>query len=449
MFLTSLKSRWIFLTVLLVLLVPDTALALTNASPLDIQHEFKNLAFEFYRNIKDQALKLLWGLAALELSWGAIKYLIESQPMEKYLGLLFKTAFAPAVYTLFVDKGADWLPRIVDSFMFLGEKGTSNIKGFIDQDGELNPIAIFNMGVQLQNSMVASYNQASGADSMVGALTNILPSLLMMIVCIVILASFAAMALMMFLAMIESYLLMAVAPILFAFGASRWTKDIALKPFNSMIAVGVKITVLYIIMSVSLQLAPIWAKMAASWTMDDWSPLWYIAFSAMGVAILTWRIPKIAADALSGTASLSAGEALQIAAGAIAGAVGATALGAKMAEKTADGVSDVIGKASSTIPAFNSANSISSMNLGEKTPVQVPGIPGMDSPASSQGNAKGASISGEDGRNTEKLFERFAEQNQNRKLSDRVQDGIRSFQSAVPNDQASVGGDLVKNHGDG
>jgi type IV secretion system protein TrbL len=174
----------------------------------------------------------------------------------------------------------------------------------------------------------------------------------------------------------------------------------------------------------------------------------------MGVAILTWRIPKIAADALSGTASLSAGEALQIAAAAMAGAVGATAVGAKLAEKTVDSVTDVLGKASSNIPAFSSVNAISNLTSDSKPSVSVPDPtgPAPDGNAYS-GNAKGATISGAGANasegNVEKMFEKFAAQNQNRNLSDRLQDGLRSFQSAIPNDQATVGGDLVRNHSDG
>lgn len=287
---------------------------------------------------------------------------------------------------------------------------------------------------------------------MVGAFKNILPSLLMMAVCLIILGSFAAMALILFITTVESYLLMATAPILFALGATRWTKDIALKPWNSMIAVGLKMTILYLILSISLQLAPLWAKMAANWSMNDWSPLWYVAFSALATGILTWKIPKIAADALSGTASLSAGEALQITASALAGAVGATALGAKLSEKSVDSVIDVLGKASSSIPAYSSANAINNLTSDSKVQVPVPDPTGPAPTGSSHtGNAKGASISGAgtgEG-NIEKMFEKFAAQNQQRKLSEQVQDGIRTFQSAVPNDQATVGGDLVRSNSDG
>lgn len=453
MYQTSSKNKWLLAIILTVLMAPGLAMAMTQGTPLEIQNEFKNMALSFYARINGLALKLLWGLFGVEVAWAITKHIIEQNPFEKLIGLLFKFAFIPAAYTLFIVKGAEWLPDIVQSFQLFAVKGA----GF---DKELNPIAIFDMGVQLQNSMVSNYNLTSGADTMVGALKNILPSLLMMAVCIVILGSFAAMALILFITTVESYLLMATAPILFALGGSRWTKNIALKPWNSMIAVGLKILILYLIMSVSLQLAPMWAKMAATWSLDDWSPLWYVAFSALGTAILTWKIPKIAADALSGTASLSAGEALQIAAAAIAGAVGATAVGAKLAEKTFDSATDVLGKSGGHLASYRQGNSISGLSSDSKPQMPVPDPTGPSpksdgSTASTSnslnGNANGANISGSgtgEG-NIEKMFEKFASQNQQRKLSDRVQDGIRTFQSAIPNDQATVGGDLVRGNSEG
>jgi len=448
-FLTSSKSRWLLIVAILVLTLPDIALAMSSGAPLEVQNEFKKVAFNFYKNIGQLSLKLLWGLALLETAWGTVKHVVEQQPFEKLIGLLFKVAFFPAMYTLLVNKGSEWLPAIVDGFKLFGTVGT----GF---DKELNPIAIFDMGVTLQNSMVASFTQDTGSDSLVGALQNLLPAFLMTFICIIILISFASMALLMFLTVVEAYLLMAVAPILFAFGGSRWTKDIATKPWNSMIAVGLKITILYLILSISLQLAPLWAKTAATWTMMDWSPLWYVAFSAVATGVLTWKIPKIAADALSGTASLSAGEALQITAAAIAGLAGAAALGSKAAETTANGVGTLLDKGLGAL-----GNGLSNLRSPSIEPMSSnASIPDPTGPAptgddrtvstsnSPGGDAKSASIggAGSEGRTSSKAFERFAEQQQQRKLSERVQDSMKSLESAIPNDQATVGGDLVKNH---
>lgn len=149
MFLTSSRSKWWALVALAVLMAPDLAIAMGTGTPMEIQNEFKSVALNFYAGIQSSALKLLWALAALEVTWASVKHVLEQQPFEKTVGLLFKTAFAPAVYTLFVLKGAEWLPKIVDSFKFFGTQGT----GF---DKELNPLAIFDMGVALQNSMVTT-----------------------------------------------------------------------------------------------------------------------------------------------------------------------------------------------------------------------------------------------------------------------------------------------------
>lgn len=429
--------------------MPDIAMAMSNGTPMEVQNEFKKVAFNFQNNISSLALKLLWGLAALETAWGTVKHVLEQQPFEKLIGLLFKIAFFPALYTLLVHKGSEWLPAIVEGFKLFGTQGTGLTQ-------EIDPLTIFDMGVALQNSMVSTFNKESGADSAIGALQNIFPALLMTFICIIILISFAAMALLLFLSVVEAYLLMAVSPILFAFGGSRWTKGIATKPWNSMIAVGLKITILYLILSVSLQLAPLWAKSAASWTMMDWSPLWYVAFSAVATGVLTWKIPRIAADALSGTASLSAGEALQITAAAIAGMAGAAALGSKAAETTANGVGTLLDKGLGAM-----GNGLSSLRppsiepMASNVPVPDPtgSAPTGDGRSSStsnspSGNAKSASISGanSEGQNTNRAIERFAEQQQQRRLSERVQDSMKSFESAIPNDQATVGGDLVKNH---
>jgi type IV secretion system protein TrbL len=246
-FLTSSKSKWFLIAAIVVLMVPDIAMAMSTGTPMEVQNEFKKVAFTFSNNISSLALKLLWGLAALETAWGTAKHVLEQHPFEKLVGMLFKIAFFPALYTLLVHKGSEWLPAIVEGFKLFGTVGTG-----LNQD--IDPLTIFDMGVALQNSMVTTFNQESGADSAIGALQNIFPALLMTFICIIILISFAAMALLLFLSIVEAYLLMAVAPILFAFGGARWTKDIATKPFNSMIAVGLKITILYLILSISLQL---------------------------------------------------------------------------------------------------------------------------------------------------------------------------------------------------
>lgn len=64
----------------------------------------------------------------------------------------------------------------------------------------------------------------------------------------------------------------------------------------------------------------------------------------------------------------------------------------------------------------------------------------------SSGDANKASISGGNSEaNIEKMFNDFAQtMNPPKKTSEKLQDGLRFVQSAIPNDAATVGGDAVK-----
>jgi type IV secretion system protein TrbL len=414
----------------------------------EVLNQYKSSSMTFYGALQGFALSLLFKLWLVEMSWASIKWVLERKPFEDLLSHFVSASFPPLFFVLVIKMGNSWFPTILESFEFFGSKGG----GLTADSASLDPGVILEKGIILQNQMVQKFNSIAGTGP-IEALQNILPSLLLMAVCLIILVAFALMAANVFLVWAEAYLLIGVSPILLAFAGMRWTRDIAPKTFNSMIAAGIKILVLMLLMSIFTQLVPKWATEAASWTMQDWSPLWRVAFSAAGCAFLAWKAPQIAANAISGTSSLTAGDALQIAAMAATAAVGGAALAAGAADKVLNGTADGVGRGVGAL-----GNGMMNMRGPSIEPITSSAvIPDPTGPAptsdgstattsnSSAGNASSASISGEGGQNVEKMFEKFASQNQQqRKFSDRLQDGIRTFQSTVPNDQATVGGDAVK-----
>jgi len=271
-----------------------------------------------------------------------------------------------------------------------------------------------------------------------------------MLVCIIILVAFALMAANVFLIWAEAYLLIGVSPILLSFAGMRWTRDIAPKTFNSMIACGVKILVLMLLMSIVTKLVPIWATEAAAWKINDWSPLWRVAFSAAGCAFLAWKAPQIAANAISGTSSLTAGDALQIATMAATAAVATTAVASGAADKVLGGASGMASRGFDSLRNGMAASSIEPITGGSvpdptgSTPSSSDGSTVSSSNNTSSGNAKNASISPESTQKIDKHFSDQANKYPPKKLSEKMQDGLRTFQSVIPNDQATVGGDAVK-----
>jgi type IV secretion system protein TrbL len=442
----SLKNNYsLVLAVVILLSLPSFAIAAgPSGSATGSLGVFRDGSISFYSNVVPLAIELLWTLTGASFAYLAMKNVIEANPFEKTLSLIVRLAFYPAVYSLMVHKGIEWLPKFIDIASYFGQAGT-------EQKRSLNPDAIWHMGLDLQNAMVVGFNDAAGT-GLASALKNIFPSMMLTVVCVLVLFAFGLMAVMVYWITAEAYILIAIAPILFALGGSHWTKDIAQKPWNSMIGVTVKLIILYIVLSVAISAIPSWGVMAATWSLDNWGPLWTIAWQALLFGFLSFKIPQMAQNALTGSASLSPGEALQIAATAIAAGVGAAAAGGRMAGTAVD----------TAYGAGKSAIDVASLNKSAwRNPlddIRAPGsnnstIPNMYEPLDhsrgpvnlkaeregmdKSGKASDASISGNASSN---------QSDYKPSKTDSVRGALDTFGKVIPNDQATVGGDLVKNH---
>lgn len=408
--------------------------------------QYKSSSLTFYAALQGLALSLLFKLWAVEMCWASIKWVLERKPFEELMSHWVSHSFPPLFFVLVIQKGAVWFTLILETFAFFGSKGS----GLDVDSGALDPGIILERGIQLQNQMIWQFSDVVGTGA-ISALQNIFPSLMLMAVCIIILVAFALMAANVFLIWAEAYLLIGVSPILLSFAGMRWTRDIAPKTFNSMIACGVKILVLMLLMSIITKLVPIWATEAAAWKINDWSPLWRVAFSAAGCAYLAWKAPQIAANAISGTSSLTAGDALQVAAMAATAAVATTAMASGAADKLLEGASGAASRGFDSLSNSIGASSIEPITGSSSVPDPTGSNPSKSdgSTVSStnsigSGNAKNASISPESDRKIDKHFSDQANKNPPKKISEKMQDGLRTFQSSIPNDQATVGGDAVK-----
>ena len=357
--------------------------------------QYKDSSLTFYAALQGVAISLLFKLLLVEMSWASIKWVLERKPFEELMSHWVSAVFPPLFFVLVIKKGAEWFTLILETFAFFGSKGS----GLDIGSAALDPGIILERGIQLQNQIVSQFNDIAGTGG-IAALQNFFPSLLLMGVCMIILLSFALMAANAFLIFAEAYLLIGVSPILLAFAGMRWTRDIAPKTFNSMIACGVKILVLMLLMSIITKLVPIWAAEAADWSLGNWSPLWRVAFSAAGCAFLAWKAPQIAANAISGTSSLTAGDALQVATMAATAAVATTAMASGAADKVLGGASGAASRGSESLRNNIGASSIEpitgSSSVADPTgpsPSSTDGSTASLSNSIGSGDAKNSSIS--------------------------------------------------------
>ena len=122
-------------------------------------------------------------------------------------------------------------------------------------------------------------------------------------------------------AMVESYILVAAAFIFLGFGGSRWSSPYVERYISLAISIGVKIMLLYLLISTGMTLSATWLNQAEN-TPNSIAPA-TDAFSIMGASLifaaLCWHTPKLVASVLGGTPSLHGSDVLSPIATVVAG----------------------------------------------------------------------------------------------------------------------------------
>lgn len=319
----------LILAVVMVMAFADSA----NAAPIldTTVNKFQQAAATFGQRIHDIGVGLLFKLTLIQISVNMIKMLMKEISLEAVLGSVLRATMTTGFFYGMMLGSTVYLPAIVDSFDLIGQRGSGL--------GHLSPSAIITQGIELQNVMVATFNDSTGANQgLWAAVKNFGPGMTMVIICLITLVSFIILAAQMALTLISSWMWMCITPLMLGFGGMEFTRDIAVNALKGGIAIGMKILVVYFIVAVAGEAAPIMGDAMKDVTLTDWSPMYWTMAVAGILAYLSFQLPKVAADLMNGTASLSAGDAGSNMAMMAAGAVGAgVAAGGVMAATAAAG----------------------------------------------------------------------------------------------------------------
>jgi len=123
-----------------------------------------------------------------------------------------------------------------------------------------------------------------------------------------IMAAFLIMAIQAFLAVLEYYLITAVAGILVPWALLPQTRFMAEKAIGAVVAAGIKLMVLAFIISVA---DPVLASIHFAGPEIKLNELWSVILTSGAIAFLAWHAPSLAAGLLAGSPSLGAGAVAQ------------------------------------------------------------------------------------------------------------------------------------------
>jgi type IV secretion system protein TrbL len=293
-----------------------------------------------------------------------------------------------AFYALLIY-GRWWIPAIIDSFEMLGQQAAGG--------GPLDPGQVFTQGLNISGALL------DGASSS-GLFTNFGAAIALVFAAAMCLLGFCAITIQFVMAMVESYILVAAAFVFLGFGGSRWSSPYVERYISLAVSIGVKIMLLYLLISTGMTLSSTWLAQAEN-IANSMQPA-TDAFSIMGASLifaaLCWHTPKLLASVLGGTPSLHGSDILSpigtVAAGAavIASGVGAVWRGAMSVAQAAGLAAGAAGSSSSRegmsgIPASSANPTPSSQpqpapKVAEGKPSEATRVVGP--PSSNGGNVK-------------------------------------------------------------
>jgi len=372
--------------------------------PSQIMDQFRNQRIQWTTNVWVYANALFGILAVIEFAWSAAVMLLEKSDLQSWTSALIrKLMWLGAFYALLLN-GRIWIPAIIASFTQIGQ----NAAGL----GALSPSDVFMQGLGIAGALLDGASTSA-------FFTNPGTSLALAFAALLIVISYTIIAINFIVTLVESYLVVSVGFIFLGFGGSRWTAPYTERYIGLAVSIGIKIILLYCLISAGFGLTLGWLAEAQAIATSARPAM--TAFDVMGGSLIfmmcCWQIPKLFAAVIGGAPALTGGDL--IATGAVVGsaafAVGGSAIdgvsalagGSSAAARTGSAAS-AGGAGSTTTTAVASVGSVgsgSSVGGGSVSPPSAPspgfianggGTRGQPDPPIARSHPRGNMARGED-----------------------------------------------------
>lgn len=315
---------------LVALLVASTAIA---QEPSAQQPQmFGHILDALTRAIRDRsviqtaATGLLFALLTLEMAqWGLSRVMGSADELQGTVMGLLRPLIIGLLFLAFVVRGPEFLSGILAGFRYVA----LTLTGISSFDAG----SLMSRGIELATRTI-------GSIGVLDALSSPIVSLAIAVASLCLLIAFVVASIQLLLAQIEAVVVISLAPLVFAFGALRQTRDVGTKPFQHAISTGFKLVVIALLASVMTEFAQYASSFLATarGIEDNWGLIFELIAAGVFLIILAFFMPTIASSILSGAASMTAGHAITSGAGMAAGAAALTAGAAAAAGGAANGL---------------------------------------------------------------------------------------------------------------
>ncbi|HWE48321.1 MAG TPA: P-type conjugative transfer protein TrbL [Bryobacteraceae bacterium] len=363
-------------TLLLVVATLSSAQAppFVSTNPSQILSAFQAARGNWVANIAGYANSLFGALAVIEFAWSGAVMVLEKADLQSFTAALVRKIMWIGGFYMLLINGPVWIPFIIDSFTQIGQ----NSSGVMS----ISPSNVFGQGLNVAGAL-------SNGFSVAGFLTQPAVILSLVFAAIIVVISYAMITIQFMVAMVESYIVVAAGFIFLGFGGSRWTAPYAERYIGLAVSNGVKILVIYLLISVGTNLGNAWVAEAQGASISASPEM--VALDVMAAALmymmLCWQIPKLFSAVLGGSPALAGGDLIAAGASLIAGGAAVAAVASGGAGVLVGGARPFGGVGAATSAGTGSALSLSSAGDIGSTGVGGASVPPPSPNGSGHGSA--------------------------------------------------------------
>ena len=341
------KKVSIILVAFLIIQTPE-ALAAINGQNIfdDVENKYKAAASVWASALTARASWLFWVLATISMVWTHGMLLFRKAEIAEFYGEFIRFIVFTGFFWWLLSNGPAMAIDVIDSMQTLG--------GTASGVGGTTPSGIVDVGFKIFNTVVQQSSIASPIMSTAG--------LIMAIIVIAILALIAANMLIL---LVSAWILAYAGVFYLGFGGSRWTSDIAISYFKTVLNIGVQLMTMVLLVGIGQQfINAYYAQMDANINLNDMAAM---LVAVIVLLVLVNKIPPmighiaqgggthalgggfgagsaIAAAGVAGAAAAMAGSTAVAGAANMAGGAQAVMAAAKQASQNSSSASDLVSR---------------------------------------------------------------------------------------------------------
>lgn len=330
-----------------------------------VVHEFVSRAAAWQGVIMAAASWLFWTLGTISFTWTMGMLALRKADIGDFFSEFIRFTLFFGFFYWLLQNGPYFAETIISSLRQIGDNAAGT--------AGLSPSGVVDIGFMIWKQAVSNLSGWSPIDSFVGVVLSA-----------GIMLALATIAVNMLLLLISGWILMYAGIFFLGFGGSRWTSDMAINYFKTVLGLAVELLVMILLVGVGNNLlTSFYAKMNKATL--NFEELGVMLVFCLALLTLTGQVPKMVAGIISGGGGGGAGGfGAGAIAGATLGAAGTAAGAASMAGSAVmGGAQNIAGGASAIKAAIQKAQG--SADSGS-------GMPSLGAGSSEKGSDSGSSL---------------------------------------------------------